>query len=121
MKCYYHNEVDAVGSCKACCKGLCSDCAVDMGGGLACINSCEDIVKEINVLIKANTKAMPVRMRGLFLWPIFYIILGMLFLSAPVLSGNQIKLFDFTTLSGLAFSIAGIVFGIYQWQLKRIS
>jgi hypothetical protein len=35
MKCYYHHEVDAVGLCKSCSKGICPECAFDVGGGLA--------------------------------------------------------------------------------------
>lgn len=45
MKCYYHPQVDAVGICKYCNKGLCLASAIDVGGGLACIGSCEERVK----------------------------------------------------------------------------
>jgi len=36
VRCYNHPERDAVGSCKSCCKGLCTECAVDLGHGLSC-------------------------------------------------------------------------------------
>ena len=47
MKCFYHNDMDAVGICKSCKKGLCIDCAVDLGKGLACKNYCEEDVKRL--------------------------------------------------------------------------
>ncbi|MBP7275989.1 MAG: hypothetical protein KBA51_07280, partial [Kiritimatiellae bacterium] len=35
MKCFNHEDRDAVGTCKSCGKGVCRECAVDMGKGLA--------------------------------------------------------------------------------------
>ena len=46
MNCFNHNTVPAVGSCKACCKGLCADCACELEIGLACKGPCETIVAE---------------------------------------------------------------------------
>jgi len=36
MKCYTHNNKDAVGQCGSCGKGICSDCAVDLNKKLFC-------------------------------------------------------------------------------------
>lgn len=58
MKCYYHRELDAIGTCKHCYKGLCPGCAVDVGGGLACAGSCVAAVTQINALINANATAI---------------------------------------------------------------
>lgn len=30
MRCYYHHDVDAVGICKACSKGICPECSADV-------------------------------------------------------------------------------------------
>jgi len=54
MKCFYHPESDAVGICKACQKGLCPECAVDVGNGLACKEKCEDEVRAINEFAEKN-------------------------------------------------------------------
>ena len=48
MLCYYHPKAKAVGLCKNCQKGLCQECAVDVGNGLACKDRCETQVKDIN-------------------------------------------------------------------------
>ena len=54
MNCFLHPDRVAVGSCKACQKGLCVDCAVDLGLGLACRNSHETQVEEVNWMIEHN-------------------------------------------------------------------
>lgn len=50
MKCFYHQHVDAVCLCKSCKRGLCSECATDVGNGLACAGQCEESVRQINAL-----------------------------------------------------------------------
>jgi hypothetical protein len=56
MKCFYHNQSDAVGTCKYCCKGLCPNCAKDSGAGLACVNKCEDKVKLLSETMEKTAK-----------------------------------------------------------------
>jgi hypothetical protein len=36
MKCYVHNDVDAVGTCVECGKALCADCMVNASGRVIC-------------------------------------------------------------------------------------
>lgn len=59
MKCFHHQDRDAVGSCKSCGKGLCAECAVDLGKGLACRGRCEDDAKDVIALIDQNIKLSP--------------------------------------------------------------
>ncbi len=47
MDCFYHEGRSAVGSCRACFKGVCRACAVDLGKGLACTNRCEQAVRDL--------------------------------------------------------------------------
>lgn len=54
MKCYNHPEVDAVGICKTCNKGICHSCLTDVGNGIACTATCVDEVKEVNSFIERN-------------------------------------------------------------------
>ena len=54
MRCFYHHEKEAVGTCKSCGKGLCPDCAVDLGRGLACRGRCEENVKTVIQLVERN-------------------------------------------------------------------
>ena len=43
MNCFNHPNVPAVGICKACQKGLCKECAVDLGHGIACKGHHEEV------------------------------------------------------------------------------
>jgi hypothetical protein len=45
MKCFVHSTIDSIGSCKHCYKGLCLECCVDTGEGLACTGKCTERVK----------------------------------------------------------------------------
>ena len=47
MECFYHAGAPAVGSCRACLKGLCRRCAVELEGGLACPERCEPLVRAV--------------------------------------------------------------------------
>ena len=47
MKCFNHNDKDAIAVCRSCGKGLCSECLVDTGNGIACKGKCEKTVKLI--------------------------------------------------------------------------
>ena len=57
MKCYNHEDADAVAICKNCNKALCHRCATDVGNGVACAGSCEDEVRALNELILRNRTA----------------------------------------------------------------
>jgi hypothetical protein len=54
MRCFYHQEKDAVGTCKSCDKGVCNECAVDLEKGLACRSRCEDSARAVIALIDRN-------------------------------------------------------------------
>ena len=47
MECFQHEGRTAVGSCRACFKGLCRACAVDLGRGLACAGRCEEATRAL--------------------------------------------------------------------------
>ena len=57
MRCYYHDEVEAVAICKSCLRGLCRECCVEVGHTSACRNRCEPEVETLNALLERNKKA----------------------------------------------------------------
>ena len=59
MSCFYHHDRSSVGGCKSCGKALCSECAVDLGKGLACRDQCEDDVRALIALIDRNIRLSP--------------------------------------------------------------
>ena len=86
MKCFYHREAEAVGSCKACSKGLCGACAVDVKG-LACRDSCEEQVRSINQLVDRNIRVSPASERVLGKYSGAYLATGVFQILAGVVFG----------------------------------
>ena len=54
MNCYYHPTQPAVGLCKHCQRGLCTDCAADVDGSLACKGHHEEQVRALEALTARN-------------------------------------------------------------------
>jgi hypothetical protein len=77
MRCFVHIDSEAVGLCKNCMRGLCSDCAADLPAGLACAGRCESIVEGMDALIRRNT-AVAGKNVGIGHWGllVFYAVLG---------------------------------------------
>jgi len=91
VNCFYHPTVVAVGTCKSCCKGLCSACAVDLGKGLACKGRCEGDVKAVITLIDDNLKRSVVSREILdsakknrYIGAISNFLFGIIFLGFPL-------------------------------------
>ncbi len=54
MNCYYHPDKPAIGLCKHCQRGLCSECATFVDDVLACKNRHEAQVHELTLLAQKN-------------------------------------------------------------------
>lgn len=80
MKCYNHNEKDAIAICKSCGKGLCSSCLTELPYGIACKNKCEDRVNLVNKITDNNIKIISVSNRQIKTFGYFSIIFGVLFI-----------------------------------------
>ena len=52
MKCFNHPTVDAVATCKSCCRGLCRDCIAEVGLSCSCRNRCEEDVAALDYLVE---------------------------------------------------------------------
>ena len=79
MRCYRHHEREAVGTCKACGKGLCEDCTSDLGHGLACKGEHEELVKTYNMIIERNAALYTAAPKNIWIAPAFYAFMGALF------------------------------------------
>jgi len=77
MRCFYHPQADAVGTCKHCHRGLCSECASEREGGLACRGRCETAVDTVNALIRRNVQ-IGVRSRPLNLVASFVFVVALI-------------------------------------------
>ncbi len=54
MNCYYHRNQPAIGTCKYCQRGLCSDCAAVVDDVVACKHRHEDEVHKLEQLTARN-------------------------------------------------------------------
>ena len=56
MKCYHHQEVDAVGLFKNCHKGICPECSALVDGSIACTETCQEEVVALNQMLERGKK-----------------------------------------------------------------
>ncbi len=54
MNCYYHPDRPAIGLCKYCQRGLCSECGANAGDSLACRGLHEEQVLAMEALMQKN-------------------------------------------------------------------
>ncbi|HPS01080.1 MAG TPA: hypothetical protein PLA90_06010 [Candidatus Sumerlaeota bacterium] len=104
MNCYNHPDVAAIGICKHCNKGLCTDCASDLGHGLACRNKHEKEVEGIEVIMNHafHLKAT----QGKYL-SFFCVLFGLIFLLYGLYSRTHPS--DLLALIGTGFLVYSIV------------
>ena len=106
MKCFRHIAIDAVGSCKVCCKGLCPECAVDLGHSLTCRGDCESEAALIHAQILANRQTISAQKRNRYFTPIFLLVCGFVFAAVGISSGGVAS---FSAVLGFVFLIMGAV------------
>jgi hypothetical protein len=116
MKCFNHPEIDAIGICKNCNKGLCRDCLTELENGIACTATCVDEVKQINTLINRNKQsfnfASGAHMRNAFMFGAMGIVFIVFGLITEGLTG-------FLSVMGLLFLLGAIFSFISAKKIKR--
>jgi len=80
MRCFNHRDREAVGSCRACAKGLCAECAVDLGHGLSCKGPHEEIVESYSSILKFNARTVSAAPRNIYFPSVFCIAMGAMFM-----------------------------------------
>src|SRR5436190_13891824 len=99
MRCFYHNERDAVGTCRLCSKGLCLECAADLGIAIACKGRHEGLARGIAVSQARVSRLSPVM-------PAFVIGIGAVFIAWGLLSR---PLSIFTVMLGIVWAALGLL------------
>jgi hypothetical protein len=126
MRCFYHHDQEAIGVCKSCGKGLCAECAVDLGKGLACRGHCEADAEAVIQLIGQNVRHMDVVERALqgrrsvlrqnsstrYATGLFMAVAGAIF---TIFGAANLERFAFS----FALGFACLVFGVYWIILAR--
>lgn len=113
MKCYAHESNDAVGTCAACGRGVCRECAADMGRALACNDRCEPEVRRLLDLRDFNFSQTHITIeahrgtkRGLIIAGLMFVGFGLLIISVGYQKGNQIAAWFGAGMIALGIAIA---------------
>jgi len=107
MKCFNHQEREAVAVCKACGKAVCHECATESENGIACQQSCANVLlhkKELQIKQVDHLKNLK---RMNFLGSFFSIGVGLMFIYFS--SQGFGLVYDFVFLLGTRFTVYGIV------------
>ncbi len=110
MKCFYHEDHDAVAICKSCMRGLCHECGKETSDGLACPGKCEERARKLAALIDENIRSAPIqatyaknlRNNGWF-GSAFYLAIGLIFMGLGVIESET-----FPTILGGIFTAYGL-------------
>src|SRR5437762_5766948 len=107
MKCFNHPNVDAVGICKSCGRGLCRECIAEVDLACSCKGRCKVVVETMNDLVErgstAYQKSSAIQMRN----GILIILLGALFLFFGIWGGAETPWNYFFLAAGALFSLLG--------------
>ena len=106
MNCFNHSDRPAIGLCKHCSKGLCTECTSDLGHGLACKGAHENQVEDLDMIIRKNTKAVSSAPQNILIAPIFCVFTGLVF---AIFGYSKRGLMDFGVILGTGFIVFGIV------------
>lgn len=114
MKCFTHQAKDAVGICKACNKGICSECAADLGHSLACKSSCEEQAHLMDSAIQRSVATIKATKRNRNFQPAFLAAMGAGFVYYGI---DKYPKFEFILMIGIGFLIfAGVnYFAMWKW------
>lgn len=102
MNCFYHNEKSAIGICKYCNRGLCSECATVIDDVIACKNRHEDEVHQLEQLTARNLFQSK-RVGGNYMRnAIFYGLVGVVF------AGFGLWTYNYLGLQAVVFILLGV-------------
>lgn len=124
MKCFYHPDRDAVGLCRSCMKGLCTECAVDMTKGLACHGACQKDVADILALTEQNIRHAPLSDRIMKNYgkgsSALGILVLLLALGLLVIGGRALAMGD-DAVNPLIFGVVCLLYGGYlSWTARQV-
>ena len=134
MRCFVHHDQEAVGVCCVCGKGLCPDCAVDLGRAISCRGACEQqaratqaqfsaramheqLARSSAALSQQSQTLLRISKRARLITPVIFITVGVILALLGLIGRNP---FYFIPASiGLLFFVIGLVLLVFQWSLSK--
>lgn len=108
MKCFRHRESDAVGACKHCFKGVCTECAKDTLLGVVCSPECEEQVKSLMALVDRNKQAFRLVAKAHRRNAIVSGLFGASFIAFSLVARRDSFVFPFFLSGGAIFSLGAL-------------
>ncbi len=102
MNCFFHPDEPAVGICRHCGRGLCTECAAVVDDVLACTDRHEELVRRMNLVAKQNALQATRLRSGYVRNAAFYGLVGLLFL------GFGASQYRFLGLEAVFFMMIGV-------------
>ena len=118
MRCYNHSDRDANGICRACGKGLCTECAVDLGFGLSCRGEHEQRVAATDAMVTRAARVQDSAAWAKYLGPGFFGFCGLVMTYYGFTSS---EMGGFLSLLGVAFLAFGAFLLAANWKAYRKS
>jgi hypothetical protein len=116
MRCFVHREAEAVGTCRACNKGICGSCAVDLGHSICCKGHCEAKATVLNAQLAQSNTVFQTQRRNRFVAPAFMAIMGAAFIAY---AGDGTTSLNLGTVMGGGFILFGIVLAIINQRYAK--
>lgn len=118
MKCFVHQATDAVGVCRACGRGLCAECAVDLPVGLTCAGKCEKVVED-RAARESGTAVTPADRTARIVAACLLLAVGLSMAGMCVGAFRGLDpFFLFAGLVAVVFTFFGIIF-LILWTVQR--
>ena len=108
MKCFRHPQSDAVGTCKFCFKGTCTECAKDSDVGVVCTPKCEEEVRSLKAMVDRNKQAFPLVARTHARNAILLTLFAVGFLAFSAIERTDSFMFPFFLTFGAIFGLGAI-------------
>ena len=112
MRCFTHQDKEAVGICKACGKGICAGCTADLGHSIACKSSCEEQSHLLNSAMERSIVVLKSSKRYANIAPAFCAVMGAGFVYYGIQGYPK---FNFASMIGIGFLIfAGVYYSVMR-------
>jgi hypothetical protein len=79
MRCYYHHDIEAIATCRNCCRGLCDACIAEVNKISACRGRCEADVAAMHALLARSDSAFTTAARQMRIAALICVLFAALF------------------------------------------
>ena len=115
MRCYNHHDIESVGICKFCGRGLCPGCAAEVEKAVACRDRCESDVATILSLNRNALQFAKSTKQARYLAPTMIIVVG----GVLATLGLTYDGIDLAIFAGGIVGAIGVALLVIQYRMAR--